>query len=199
MSNDEIETRATPARPLHRRFARRFTYICVIGIAVGLPNTHHDIWGSFNLAGISALALVGFWSCVAFGAFMWAFHCQLREAFKPIPSLQEIDAQLRAEGFSPSLADVIAVEQHLKSQRNEQLLIAGGIYAGIHLAARQASGKPPLKSPPTITPLKWRGDSGRCHFGAKGESAHPVNTTAPERPITKRPTTALTRVIRTLD
>jgi hypothetical protein len=142
MSNDEIETRATPARPLHRRCARRFTYICVIGIAVGLPNTHHDIWGSFNLAGISALVLVGFWSCVAFGAFMWAFHCQVREAFKPVPSLAEIDAAFRAEGYDPSTADVVAMHQYLTSQRNEAALITGGLLIGIHAASRVAEGKP---------------------------------------------------------
>ena len=133
-----------PKKPWHRRFARRFTYLCVIGIALGLPDTHHDIWGSFNLAGISALAFVGIWTCVAFGTFMWGFHCQLREAFKPVPSLAEVDAALRAEGYDPSIADVVAMHQYLTSQRNEAALITGGILIGIHAAGRIAEGKPLL-------------------------------------------------------
>jgi len=54
----------------------------------------------------------------------------------------ETDAELRAEGYNPSLQDVIAVEQHLKSERNEVALIAGGLIVGLHVMARQANGKP---------------------------------------------------------
>ena len=84
------------------------------------------------------------WVLVIIGGILWSVHTNLRVAVKPIPSLAEIDAQLRAEGYNPSIQDVIAVEQHLKSERNEAALIAGGLIVGLHVMAREAKGKPGL-------------------------------------------------------
>ncbi len=63
---------------------------------------------------------------------------------KPIPDLTAIDQQLRAEGYDPSIADVVAVHQHLTSQRNEAAFLAGALVIGPQLLARQAQGKPLL-------------------------------------------------------
>jgi len=57
---------------------------------------------------------------------------------KPVPSLAEIDAQLRIEGYDPSIADVVAMHQDLTSQRNEAAFFAGALVVGPHLLARQA-------------------------------------------------------------
>ena len=82
------------------------------------------------------------WLFVIIIGMLWGIHTNLRVAVKPIPSLAEIEAQLRAEGYNPSIQDVIAVEQHRKSERNEAALLAGGMIVGLHLMARQANGKP---------------------------------------------------------
>jgi hypothetical protein len=63
------------------------------------------------------------------------------DALRPIPPLTEIDQQLRAEGYNPSIADVVAMQQHLTSQRNGAALTAGALVIGPQLLARQAQGK----------------------------------------------------------
>jgi hypothetical protein len=92
------------------------------------------------IAPVFAVALI--WVFVIIIGMLWSIHTNLQVAVKPIPSLAEIEAQLRAEGYNPSIQDVIAVEQHLKSERNEAALLAGGMIVGLHLMARQANGKP---------------------------------------------------------
>ena len=44
-------------------------------------------------------------------------------ATTPIPSLQEIEAQLRAEGYNPTLADCVAVDGYLRRNRNEKIAV----------------------------------------------------------------------------
>lgn len=66
------------------------------------------------------------------------------DAIRPIPTLGEIDQQLRAEGYVPSVQDCIAVEQHLKSNRNEALLTVGALTLGVQALSRTAQGKPLL-------------------------------------------------------
>ena len=48
------------------------------------------------------------------------------EAMKPVPSLAEIDAQLRAESYKPSIADCVVLHQYLTSQRNEAAFLSLG-------------------------------------------------------------------------
>jgi hypothetical protein len=66
----------------------------------------------------------------------------LNEALKPVPTLAEIELELRSEGYNPSIADVVAFEQHLKSERNEALLTAGALIAIPEVLYRQALGRP---------------------------------------------------------
>jgi hypothetical protein len=69
-----------------------------------------------------------------------------KAAFSPVPSLQEIDQQLRQEfpGCEPSLADLIAVESRIKSERNEAAVFTVGLLIGVHWAALQTQGGPLL-------------------------------------------------------
>ena len=115
-------------------------------ISTGDPAVGADpIVTNVNLLGLGWFTLGGYWFCAVVFCIVRSFHREMSKALKPIPSLQEIEQQLRAEGYDPSLQDVIAVEQQLKSERNEAALTAGAIYLGTKLAARQASGKkPPL-------------------------------------------------------
>lgn len=59
-----------------------------------------------------------------------------------MPSLAQIDQQLRAGGYNPSVADVVAMHEYLTSQRNEAAFFAGALVVGPQLLARQAQGKP---------------------------------------------------------
>jgi hypothetical protein len=86
------------------------------------------------------ILFIGYWFAVGslwFIRFVWRLADQAGEQ---IPSLQEIDAQLRSEGHDPSLQDVLAVEQHLRSHRNEALIGLGALYVG----TRAMRGKPLL-------------------------------------------------------
>jgi hypothetical protein len=92
--------------------------------------------GTYLLGGV-----VGFWMLVLFCGFLWTTDRALKVATKRIPSVQEIELQLRREGFDPSLQDVLAVEAHLKSNRNEGIVLAGALVLGAVALGRQASGK----------------------------------------------------------
>ena len=120
----------------------------VVGIVLTLVNTdqqsgtpHSQFVNTVSGVLIAPVFVMAFiWVLVIIGGILWSIHTNLQVAVKPIPSLAEIDAQLRAEGYNPSIQDVIAVEQHLKSERNEAALIAGGLIVGLHVMARQAKG-----------------------------------------------------------
>ncbi len=124
----------------------------VVGIVLTLVNTdqqsgtpHNQFVNTISGVMMAPVFVMAFiWVLVIIGGILWSIHTNLQVAVKPIPSLAEIEAQLRAEGYDPSIQDVIAVEQHLKSERNEAALIAGGLIVGLHVMARQANGKPPL-------------------------------------------------------
>ena len=100
----------------------------------GDPNSKNINYAGTYLWGVVA----GFWILVGFFAIIWSAHRAVGEAVKPIPSLQEIESQLRQEGYNPSLQDCLAVEARLKSNRNEAIVVAGAIILGTNLAARQA-------------------------------------------------------------
>jgi hypothetical protein len=64
----------------------------------------------------------------------------LHQAMEPIPEPVQIEAQLRAEGYNPSLSDVMAVRQMFVQRRNEGLLVAGIGFGGLYLAHREMHG-----------------------------------------------------------
>jgi drug/metabolite transporter (DMT)-like permease len=120
-------------------------------IAVGLMISQaFDLHGHFGFPkntdpfGVGVVTLVVYWASVA-TFFYVRLVCRATDAaVAPIPSLAEIELQLRAEGYSPSIADVVAIEQHLKSQRNEAALTAAALVIGPQLLAKQAKGQPLL-------------------------------------------------------
>lgn len=68
-------------------------------------------------------------------------HRTTQAVLKDIPTLQEIDWQLRQEGYNPTIQDCVAIEQHLKSERNENAVLLGAILIGPQLLNAQAKGK----------------------------------------------------------
>lgn len=159
----------TPARvrvkPKHRllkRFSWLVTIVAAVFAAYGLADpravfhqfgpvsdpTGYDSGYTIHYAQAALVLFVGYWVLVVVLKLAWAYHRAVQRTvdvmIKPIPSLPEIAAQLRAEGFDPGIQDVIAVEQHLKSQRNEAAVMLGALVIGPQLLARQAQGKPLL-------------------------------------------------------
>lgn len=84
------------------------------------------------------------WWLVGLGWYLRLVWQTTGEAMKPIPSLAEIDQRLRDEGYNPTIANVVAMHQHLTSQRNEAAFFAGALVVGPQLLARQAHGEPLL-------------------------------------------------------
>src|SRR5664280_966571 len=59
--------------------------------------------------GVALLIVAGFWFLAGLGYYLRLVWRTTGEAMKPIPSLAEIDQRLRAEGYDPSIADVVAL------------------------------------------------------------------------------------------
>jgi hypothetical protein len=146
-------------------WARLVTLFTVIGLIAAAFGAHRVNGPTFNtdyqavpaypllyplahrvtvVLGVGLIVLVGFWFLVGLGWYLRLVWRTTGEAMKPVPSLPEIEQQLRAEGYNPSIADVVALHQYLTSQRNEAAFFAGALVFGPHLFARQASGKPLL-------------------------------------------------------
>jgi hypothetical protein len=146
-------------------WARLLTFFTVIGLIAAAFGAHRINGPTFNTdyqtlpaypllypiahratigLGVAVVILVMFWFLVGLGWYLRLVWRAIGEAMKPIPSLAEIDQQLRAEGFDPSIADVVALHQYLTSQRNEAAFFAGALVLGPHLLVGQASGKPLL-------------------------------------------------------
>lgn len=145
-----------PAKSLTfgQRFSRWFSLLCVLTFVFSLLKAGHgNPFASMENAPESAYTWVtiGAGALIVLGTYwLWVFLIRwirfttgmVGEAAKPIPSLHEIDAQLRAEGYEPTLQDLLLVEQRLKSERNESAVLAGGSLIAMRSAARQANGKP---------------------------------------------------------
>jgi hypothetical protein len=148
LSAPPASTTSVPTRGFREAFwhrARRLTFWTLVGLIVTAIGAHRI--NNYSIAHASTLALVwavgilaGFWCLVGVGYYLRLVWQVTAEALKPIPSLAEIDQQLRAEGYSPSIADVVAIEQHLKGQRNESLLTFGALVIGPQLLAREVEG-----------------------------------------------------------
>ena len=80
-------------------------YITVPAYPAIYPIAH----GATVERGVALGVTVGFWFLVGMGCYLRLVWRKTGEAMKPIPSLGEIDQQLRAEGYDPSIADVGAV------------------------------------------------------------------------------------------
>jgi hypothetical protein len=137
-----------PSRSFSRvllHWARWTTFWILIGLNVAAIGAHQV--NSYSMAHASTLALVwaagilvGFWCLVGVAYYLRLVWRVTDEALKPIPSLAEIDQRLRAEGYAPTIADVVAIEQDLRGQRNASLLAFGALVIGPQLLAREAEG-----------------------------------------------------------
>lgn len=135
------------------RWAVVVTWVCAITAVIGLVIAIADFNGTdfrnqsvgrFGSGLICAIFIPAFfWPPVGLGALLWGFHKNLQTAAAPIPSLQQIEWQLRQEGYEPSLQDLLAVEAHLRSRRNEAALVAGAIFLGLHEGERISRGRWP--------------------------------------------------------
>jgi hypothetical protein len=140
-----------------RNYFRRVSWIVFV-VCVGFAvfgairprvNVINDNLGDYqnfqvNWLTFGIVSFVAYWVLVAAFLYLRACNRQISVAMKPIPDLAQIEAQLRAEGYNPSIADLVAMHQHLTSQRNEAALVAGALVMGSQILARQAQGKPIL-------------------------------------------------------
>jgi hypothetical protein len=116
------------------------TYTTVPAYSALYPLAH----GATVVLVVALGMLAAFWLLVGIGHYIVLVWKTTGEALKPVPSLAEIDQQRRAEGYDPSIADVVAMHQYLTSQRNEAAFFAGALVVGPQLLARQLQGKPLL-------------------------------------------------------
>ena len=102
-----------------------------------------SIW-YFGFPIIGAVILVGYW-CLAF-LYLWLrLSAQIgRDAARPCPSPAEIETELRARGYDPSIADVMAVHAAAKREQYENLALVAGWFALNVDIGRRARGNPPL-------------------------------------------------------
>jgi hypothetical protein len=104
----------------------------------GLQSASSTFWSNAFQVTLVSLGLLVILYVV--GGILWHFDRNLKVAVAPIPSIAEINNQLIAEGYQPTLQDCLAVEEHLKSERNEAAVTAGVIFAGLKLGAYQSRG-----------------------------------------------------------
>jgi hypothetical protein len=162
------QTADEPRRSLRKAFwhwARLVTLWTLIGLLVVAFGAHQVNGPNFNttfttvpaypaiypsahsatiVLAVALGVLAAFWFLVGMGYYLVLVWKTTGEAMKPVPSLAEIDQQLRAEGYVPSIADCVALHQYLTSQRNEAAFFAGALVIGPQLLAQQARGKPIL-------------------------------------------------------
>ncbi len=133
------------------RFAKVYSLLCVTVLVVaviGVGQTAHlqnGAWEFWNGVALwSVVLLVGFWIAVWFFSFLFAFHQNTKLAVTPIPSLQVIERELVLAGYTPSLQEVLLVEQRLKSERNTAVAVSAGLIVATYAGARISKGKPIL-------------------------------------------------------
>ncbi len=141
-------------RSWQRRLSRRVNITCMWAFVIGwVINIAHHPAHSFYAVGWGYLwDGDGIWiTAVSFFFLYWiaaALYLWTRlgwrvgtAAFTPCPTPAEIDAELRAQGFCPSLQDVMAVHAAAKRQQYENVAVAVAYLAvnlsiGHHARAR---------------------------------------------------------------
>jgi hypothetical protein len=109
----------------------------VVMLFIGNSTSHFE---AFWLG--AGLVLFGIWFCLVLlliARFVWRAS---GVAFTPIPGPAEIETQLRAYlGRQPTLKELNAMQQMIKSQRNEALLGLGAVFGGLYLGGRVFKGR----------------------------------------------------------
>lgn len=83
-----------------------------------------------------------YWFGVIMFFYLRSMNRHFDQANAPLPSLQEIADELRSQGFDPSIADCIALQNQIKMEKLEHGVAFGAMMIGPTLLARKASGKP---------------------------------------------------------
>jgi hypothetical protein len=137
-----IQVERTP----RQRFARSWTKVCAIIIAVALVlGEAIRVESVFTIclaaAGIASAAIIIPW--ILWGALKigGVLGDNVATASRPIPSPAEISWQLQQEWGRPAtLEEVAVVHQMLTSEKNQALLTAGVGFGALYLAERNLHG-----------------------------------------------------------
>jgi hypothetical protein len=114
--------------------------IAFIGASSSPPQSPANLfWNQVTFCAILPVGL--FWIVAWFFPFLFAFHENVKVAVKPIPSLQEIEQQIVLAGYTPTLQEVLLVEQRLKSERNTAVAVSAGLIVATYAGARIAKGE----------------------------------------------------------
>ena len=103
----------------------------VPGTACGCGNPYPDGASAWYIgfAVVGSAVLVGYWMC-AFWFCLARVSLQIgKDAVKPCPTPSEIEQQLRAQGYNPSIQDVMAIHLAKKAEQYENVALAVGWWA----------------------------------------------------------------------
>jgi hypothetical protein len=110
--------------------------ILVLGLIFGNNQNHFE---AFLLG--AGLVIFSLWFCLVFLLIVRFIWRASGVAFTPIPGPAEIETQLRAYlGRQPTLEEINAMQQMIKTRRNESLLGLGAVFGGLYLGGRIFKG-----------------------------------------------------------
>ncbi|MGD0220684.1 MAG: hypothetical protein ABSC73_09570 [Acidimicrobiales bacterium] len=109
----------------------------VLMLIIGNSTSHFE--DNCERVGIVIISLWGCLILIAVFRFIWRVS---GVAFTPIPGPAEIETQLRAYlGRQPTLEEMNAAQQMIKTRRNEALLGLGAVFGGMYLGGRALKGR----------------------------------------------------------
>jgi len=109
----------------------------VLGVIFGNSQSHFEAF----LFG-AGLVIFVLWFCLLLIAVCRFIGRASDVAFTPIPGPAEIEAQLRAYlGRQPTLEEMNAAQQMIKTHRNEGLLGLGAVFGGLYLGGHVFKGR----------------------------------------------------------
>ncbi len=144
--SNEITQVQPPARlSLWARFVRFAVRLLIAASALELLlvlcfGHAQGSFASFMLG--AGLVIFSLWLCLLM-LFVFLFVWRASQvAFTPIPGPAEIKTQLRAYlGRQPTLEEMNAAQQMIKTRRNEALLGLGAVFGGLYLGGHVFKGR----------------------------------------------------------
>jgi hypothetical protein len=110
--------------------------VVLLSIEHSSTSHFHTIWLG---VGITIFCI---WFCVVFLIFCVFVWRLFDVALTPIPGPAEIETQLRVRlGRQPTLEEMNAAQQMIKTHRNEGLLGLGAVFGGLYLSGRVSKGR----------------------------------------------------------
>jgi hypothetical protein len=109
----------------------------VVMLFIGNSTSHFE---AFLLG--AGLVIFVLWFCLLFLAVLRFIWRASGVAFTPIPGPAEIETQLRAYlGRQPTIEEINATQQMIKTRRNEGLLGLGAVFGGLYLGGHGFKGR----------------------------------------------------------